>query len=137
MLGPPSDRASDRVTTDADFLVSWEPGLVEAIREDGWEVRIAADPGDPPHLIRARRADEAVDFLVALTHYQQEALRRATDHVLTVEDVVVHKVIAWRERDREDIQSILEAGHEIDWDYVSEWVEYFGFEERLKQLPSG
>lgn len=70
---------------------------------------------------------------MALTPYQQEALRRARGNVLTVEDVLVHKIIAWRGRDRDDIESILAAGHEIDRDYVRRWVEYFGFEQRLEE----
>ena len=44
-----------------------------------------------------------------MVEYQRVALRRSVDHVLTAEDVIVHKLIAWRLRDRDDIRSILEA----------------------------
>lgn len=39
------------------------------------------------------------------------ALERAVDHVLTAEDVIIHKLIAWRPRDRDDIAAILDAGY--------------------------
>lgn len=69
-----------------------------------------------------------------MTDYQKEALRRAVDHVLTVEDVIVHKIIAWRPRDRSDIQSIVDAEHQIDWAYVGRWAEAFGVSERIDEL---
>jgi hypothetical protein len=127
-------RAEDRITTDADFLVSWVSGLEEAVRDLGWETKAARDPGEPPHLIRARRGEERVDLLIALTDYQQEALRRAEGNVLSLEDVLVHKIIAWRLRDRDDIDEMLRLEHDIDWDYVRTWVEHFGFEERLEGI---
>ncbi len=129
------DRA--RLTTDVDLVVDWHPELVGTIERHGFDARVHQDAGDPPHLIRARAHadDRYVDFLVALTSYQQEALERAVpnDNVLTIEDVLVHKVIAWRPRDLDDIASILAAGHVIDRDYVRRWVEYFGFELRLEE----
>jgi uncharacterized Zn finger protein len=107
---------------------------VPALEKAGWSTRSSTDPGESPHLIRAQRGQDRVDLLIALSPYQQEALKRARNHVLTVEDVLVHKIIAWRGRDRDDIESILAVGHQIDWAYVERWVEYFGFESRLAEL---
>jgi len=126
--------AKQRFTTDADLLVTWNEGLIAAIEERGWQVRVYADPGDTPHLIRAKRGEDSVDLLVALTDYQRESLRRAPDHVLTPEDLIVHKLIAWRARDRVDIRSIIEAGHQVDWGYVRRWADAFGLVERVDQL---
>lgn len=50
-----------------------------------------------------------VDILLPAVAYQEVALDRAYDHPITAEDVIVHKLIAWRPRDRNDIASILEA----------------------------
>lgn len=38
--------------------------------------------------------------------------------MITVEDVIVQKLIAWRPRDRNDIASILEGGHHLDEQYI-------------------
>jgi hypothetical protein len=42
--------------------------------------------------------------------YRQIAMARASDGHISVEDVIVHKLIAWRGRDQDDIRSMLEAG---------------------------
>jgi hypothetical protein len=81
-----------------------------------------ADPGESPHLVLLKRDDERVDLLVAVTEYQKLALERGlTAHVLTVEDVIVHKLIAWRPRDQRDIASILSVDQPIDERYVEHW----------------
>ncbi|MGH9014523.1 MAG: hypothetical protein ACRDZ1_11375 [Acidimicrobiia bacterium] len=122
-------RATPRETADLDFLVEWHNDLVVALVAEGFDVRVAEDEGEV-HLLRTRRSDAAVDFLVARIDYQHLAIERAVDHVLTVEDVLVHKVIAWRPRDREDILSILSAGHAFDRDYVDHWAREWGVEDR-------
>lgn len=127
-------RARARFTTDVDLLVGWDSSLVEALETAGWILKVHREDEDPPFLIRARRDDLYVDLIIALIEYQIEALARATDHVLTIEDVLVQKTIAGRGRDREDIASILESGLEFDTDYVRHWVGVFGFEGRLHEL---
>ncbi len=70
-----------------------------------------ADTGEPAHLLLCRRGDVEVDVLLPVVEYQLEALRRSGDaHLLTVEDVIVHKLIAWRPQDQDDIASILRTG---------------------------
>jgi len=51
---------------------------------------------------------------------------RPTDDV----DVLVHKLIAWRPRDRDDIRSILSTGLPIDDAYVGHWAREWGVGER-------
>lgn len=63
-----------------------------------------AEADSPPHLILVRGKGGP-----------------GLDHVITVEDVIVHKLIAWRPRDRSDIASILEAGHPLDLAYIERW----------------
>lgn len=53
---------------------------------------------------------------MATTEHQRIAVERAVDHVLTVEDVFVHKLIARRPRDQDDINSILSTGLTFDGD---------------------
>jgi len=92
--------------------------------------RFTTDVGEPPHLIRCHRGAEAVDILLPVVEYQHVALARAQDHVLTVEDVIVHKLIAWRARDRDDIRSILEAGVALDHEYLDGWIAEWDVAER-------
>ncbi|MFN3219971.1 MAG: hypothetical protein ACE367_26065 [Acidimicrobiales bacterium] len=44
--------------------------------------------------------------------------------------VAIHKLIAWRPRDRDDIRSILEAGVALDSDYLERWVAAWELDER-------
>jgi|688.fasta_scaffold180604_2 hypothetical protein len=48
------------------------------------------------YLVCARVGAARVDLLLAETDYQRLAIDRAVDGVLTVEDVIVHKLIAGR-----------------------------------------
>jgi len=113
-------RAEHRTTTDADLLVEWSdrlPGLLEAA---GFTLRIHQDQGEA-HLIRAQRDGDALDLIVAGTPYQHLAIARARRGELTIEDVLVHKLIAWRLKDRADIASILSTGVQFDAEYVAHW----------------
>lgn len=113
-------RRTSRITDDVDLLVEWDATLLDRLQETGWDLTIAADPGETPHLVRARR-EISVDMLVVQTEYQSHALDRAHDHWLTIEDVLVHKLIAWRPRDRDDVADILAGGLAFDEAYVDHW----------------
>jgi hypothetical protein len=114
-------RATPRMTTDVDVLAEDVPGLAEAFSEAGYDVTVLRDDDEPPHLILVRGNGERIDVLLPVVEYQRVALARAVDHVITVEDVIVHKLIAWRPRDRNDIASILDADHALDEGYIEHW----------------
>lgn len=114
-------RATPRLTVDADFLATWSPALSAAFRDEGYDVDEIAEPGEPPHLLVVRGKGDVIDVLLAVVEYQRVALARAVDHVLTVEDVIVHKLIAWRPRDRNDIASILDTDIGLDEAYIERW----------------
>jgi len=127
-------RATARFTTDLDTLATAHPNLVERLRTSGYDVEVLADHDDPPHMLRCHRGAEQVDILHPVVEYQQLALDRAVDHVLAVEDVIIHKLIAWRPRDRDDIRSILEAGVPVDGGYVDHWVAEWELDERWAEF---
>ena len=126
-------RATPRLTTDVDVLAEPVPGLVEAFRAAGYDVSESALPGDTAHLLLVRGNGDRIDILLPVVHYQQVALERAVDHVITAEDVVVHKLIAWRPRDRNDIASILEAGRPLDEEYIRTWAAEWDVVDRWEQ----
>ncbi|MGQ0802643.1 MAG: hypothetical protein ACT4PI_02085 [Actinomycetota bacterium] len=128
-------RAGPRPTNDVDFLVEWHEALVQALVAEGFDVRPFEDQGEV-HLIRARRGDCAADVIVATTPYQRLAIERAVDHLLTVEDVLIHKLIAWRPRDRDDVESILSTGSDFDRDYVEHWADEWGVTDRWREATT-
>ena len=125
-------RSMQRPTADIDYLVGWDERVVPGLIDAGFDVRLLEDKGEP-HLIRARRSDGQVDLIIARTAYQQLAIDRARDHVLTVEDVFIHKLIAWRPRDQDDIHSILSTGVAFDREYVNHWAAEWGVQDRWRE----
>ena len=143
-------RRSPRHTDDVDLLLAdTGPGLgtlESTLTAAGWTVNRADPEGD---LLRARHSELGpVDLLVAGTQYQQEALRRAVVDtetipgagavpVLTVEDVIVHKLIAGRYRDLADIEEILESGTPFQADYIEYWAEFWEVLDRWHGFRAG
>jgi len=129
-------RGDARDTTDVDLLSDSHPQLVDELNTEDFDLTVARDEDGEPHLIRARCDYGYVDVIVAGTDYQRLAIERAVDHVLTVEDVLVHKLIAWRPRDRDDVASILSTGIDFDRDYVEHWAEEWGVTERWREATA-
>jgi predicted nucleotidyltransferase len=74
-----------------------------------------------------------VDFIFSFSPYEKQAIKRARDVKLgrtsvkfaSLEDVVIHKIIAGRPRDIEDIKSILLKNPEHDSLYIEQWLKKF------------
>lgn len=98
----------------------------------------AALDGLGVYFVRARLGGAAAEFLIAETEYQETALDRSIDHVITPEDVVVHKLIAWRERDRDDIRSLLaNPGLDLDTGYIDDWAARWEVADRWRSIRDG
>lgn len=126
-------RPLPRATRDIDVLAEYRPGLIEAFRAEGWEVS-AAGPEGAPFLLRLVRGPDRADVLIAETEYQDLALSRAADGVLTAEDVIVHKLIAARPHDLDDIRSILSADLTLDETYIEDWARQWDALDRWRRL---
>lgn len=127
-------RATPRETVDIDFLVTSLNGIASALRADGLDVREITDEHGDPYLVHVRGTSVVADMLLVETEYQAEAHRRAIDGFLTIEDVLVHKLIAFRPRDRDDIASILSTGRSFDAEYVERWAEAWSVLDRWKSV---
>ena len=138
-------RNSARFTQDIDLLLA-NTGenltqLRVALEQAGWRVRQADSDGE---LLRLQHpALGSADLLVAGTDYQQVAIQRArhelvdaTMHVpvLTVEDVLLHKLIAGRYQDLADIEAILATRPVLDRAYLSEWMAYWSLEADWRRV---
>ena len=74
-----------------------------------------------------------VDFIFSFSPYERQAIERAKDIKLgrslvrfaSLEDVVIHKVIAGRARDLEDVKSILIKNLKYDSVYIEKWLKEF------------
>jgi dsDNA-binding SOS-regulon protein len=125
-------RHRPRLTTDVDVLVEPDAQLRSAFEAAGYEVQPAGD-GEQPDMLLVRGRGDRIDVLLATVDYLRTALDRADRRVITVEDVIVQKLIAWRPRDRDDVASILEAGHALDDGYIATWATAFDVVDRWGQ----
>jgi hypothetical protein len=80
-----------------------------------------------------------VDLFLAATEYQRAALSRRTRHetdlgpmwVASPEDVLLHKLLADRPRDRADVVDLLLVVAMIDMAYLRIWAPRLGVTDRL------
>ena len=137
-------RAATRLTHDIDLLLADSGGatrLRTALEVDGWQVRQADSVGE---LLRIRHPTLGVaDVLIAGTDYQQEAIRRARREliddltnvpVLTIEDVILHKLIAGRFQDMADVEAILVTRPHLDRGYLAAWFSYWSLNEEWQRI---
>ncbi len=76
-----------------------------------------------------------VDFIFSFTPYEAQAIRNAKNVLMddypvkfaSCEDVIVHKMVAGRAIDEEDVKSILAKNKDaIDLGYIRKWLSQFG-----------
>jgi hypothetical protein len=99
-------------------------------------------------LLRHVPSDTPLDLSLAWLQFELDAIERAERldlsgvdaPVATAEDLLVYKAIAWRPRDRDDIERLMAAGHSIDLvrvqATVEELAEALDEPERPLGLPS-
>ena len=148
-----------RLTRDVDVTLGVGPEklsvILDLVRESEWQV-LTGSPADfvaktlvlpcldSPSGIR-------VDLIFSFSAYERQAIGRArvvpvagtAIRYAAVEDLIIHKIVAGRPRDLEDVRSILLKNPALDVDYVRRWlgefeaaqVEYLlaRFEELWKQ----
>jgi len=74
-----------------------------------------------------------IDFIFSFSLYEREAIDRAREIPLgntsvrfaSLEDLIIHKVIAGRPRDLEDVRIILIKNPDYDEDYIRSWLHEF------------
>lgn len=75
-----------------------------------------------------------IDFIFSFSPYEKQAIERGRSVTFSagigvqfgqLEDIVIHKVIAGRPRDIEDVKSILLKNPAFDRKYITEWLMEF------------
>ncbi len=145
-----------RLTRDIDVTLGVGPERVEEIAglaaELGWKI-LTDSPAEfvgkslvlpclePGSGVR-------VDFIFSFSAYERQAIDRvrrvpigqALVSFAAIEDLIIHKVVAGRPRDVEDVRSILLKKPPIDFSYICHWLGEFdrslgeAFIQRFEQL---
>lgn len=74
-----------------------------------------------------------IDFIFSFSPYEKQAIERAVGikfgktqvRFASREDVVIHKIIAGRARDIEDVKAVLLKNPNYDSKYIQEWLKEF------------
>lgn len=147
--------ALPRPTYDVDFTVILArdrlPELYAAAEHDGftvpeqyrggWIDSVADMPLVKFRLYLAGHGID-VDIFLAESAYQRELMRRRVQHTVggvpawfvSVEDLILLKLIANRGRDRADIDDLLLARSELDEPYLRRWAGPLGVEAKLDEV---
>lgn len=147
--------ALPRPTYDVDFTITLErdglPALFAAAEKDGFSVPdqylsgwVDSVAGMP--LVKCRLLVEShgvdVDIFLAESAFQRELMRRRVSHVVagvpawfvSVEDLILLKLVAGRRRDRADIDDLLLARADVDEPYLRRQAIALGIEARLDDV---
>lgn len=132
-----------RLTRDIDITLGVDTdkfGLIEDICQN---LSLRIHPEDPEDFARQTNvlpADEPkskirVDFIFSFSPYEAQAIKRAKEVIVdnypakfaSCEDVIIHKMVAGRAVDEEDVRSILAKNKgAIDYKYIRTWLSEFG-----------
>lgn len=132
-----------RLTQDIDFKIDVEPTkwgeLIDGVAR-AFRVRVT----DPNAFLAETRVLPVVtatgvcaDLVIAELPYEKEAIRRAVSvgvaghsvRLCTAEDLILHKILSDRQRDRDDVEGIIRTqGKDIDRAYL---------DPRVQELASG
>jgi predicted nucleotidyltransferase len=130
-----------RLTQDVDVTLGIGPqqldDLLAVINPLGWQVLVA----DAPAFVKktlvlpclAQPWGIRVDFIFSYTPYEQQAIQRARRVQVgqaqvcyaSLEDLIIHKLVAGRARDLEDAAIILTKNPDIDLPYLRNWLRQF------------
>jgi len=130
-----------RMTTDVDFTIS------VPVENSESTIKLLISHFSPrykdlfdfalKHRIVLLRASNGtgVDVSLALPGYEDQLIKRAVSfeiepgkiiRLCSAEDLVIHKLVAGRVRDIEDVQSVIKRVREtLDVDYVRHWLTIF------------
>lgn len=134
LYGEPRLTKDIDITVDADLdrlsnlvAMARAMGLRSLVDPEEFTTRTMVLPcEDPSSGIR-------VDFILSFSPYERQALARARNVTIggapirfaSPEDVVVHKIIAGRPRDIEDVRSLLVKNPGVDTAYIERWLREF------------
>lgn len=133
-----------RLTQDIDITLDLNtdrlPDLLQVVEDLDWEVLVddAQKFVGNTWVLPCQTASSGirVDFIFSFSPYERQAIKRARkvqiDQAVvkyaSLEDVIIHKLIAGRARDLEDVRLMLEKNADADYDYLKLWLSEFEVE---------
>ena len=130
-----------RLTQDIDVTVGLPPTRLDDLLAVVADVAMAPVVEDPAAFVRDtmvlpcrdRATGIRVDLVFSDSPYERHAIERARKmlvgdvsvNVASAEDLVVHKMVASRPRDLEDVRGVLLKNPDADLAYIRRWLDEF------------
>lgn len=131
-----------RLTRDVDVTLGVDADKFRTVEGVCRKLGLRILPDNPEEFAQQTRvlpAEDAdlkirVDFIFSFTPYEAQALNRAKEVIMagypvrfaSCEDIIIHKMVASRAIDEEDVKSILVRNKDsIDIAYVRKWLDQF------------
>ena len=132
---------SPRLTRDIDITIGIDTDQFPLVEKLCQKLKLKMLPQDPQRFAQETHVlpvEETilkvrVDFIFSFTPYERQAMKRAKKVLIdgysakfaSVEDIVVHKILAGRAIDLEDVKNILLKNRKIDFKYIKQWLSEF------------
>jgi len=141
-----------RLTKDIDITIGATIEKLEDILKIAKNLKLKILPQNPYNFVKETMVlpllDEKtglrVDLIFSYSNYEKEALKRVNKveisgvyaNYVSVEDLIIHKIISGRERDIEDLKSIIRKNKNIDEKYILRWLSEFEkiMDKNLKKI---
>lgn len=130
-----------RITRDIDITLGVDASRLEAILKIVSEIGLTALTGNPGEFVRKtnvlpvvdEKSNIRVDFIFSFSEFEKAALMRVNKVEMggvqvsfaSFEDLIVHKMVAGRPRDIEDIRVLLVKNPSFNQAYVLKWLKEF------------
>jgi predicted nucleotidyltransferase len=132
-----------RLTRDIDITLGVDTDKFESIEGVCKKLKLRILVENPKDFARDTKVLPAedpdskvrIDFIFSFTPYEEQAIKNAKQVLIddypvkfaSCEDIIIHKMVAGRAIDEEDVKSILAKNkNAIDFEYVNKWLSEFG-----------
>jgi predicted nucleotidyltransferase len=132
-----------RLTRDIDITLGVDTDKYESIEDVCKKLKLrilVENPKDFAQDTKVLPTEEPdskvrIDFIFSFTPYEEQAIKNARQVLIddypvrfaSCEDIIIHKMVAGRAIDEEDVKSILAKNkNAIDFEYVNKWLSEFG-----------
>lgn len=130
-----------RLTKDIDITlglgVEGLKGILDLVEALGWKPLVDSPKTFVEKTMVLPCLDPAsgirIDFIFSFSSYEKQALQRVKRVPIgrvnvcfaSVEDLVIHKVVAGRPRDLEDVKTVFARNPKMDLPYIRQWLGAF------------
>ena len=130
-----------RLTRDIDITLGVDSSQLNIVRDAVAHIGLVPSVKEVEAFVRATNvlplshtpSGLRVDLIFSFSTYESEAIQRAVPVVMegvqvrfaSAEDLIIHKLVAGRPRDIEDVRGILARNPSLDEPYLATWLAAF------------